>query len=121
MENFLDLLALLWTGVRIPLFILFLSYTIERIVEFFLGKLFDMPFFPPEWQKYKPALAYVGFTVGIVGAFVYDLDFMHEMGMVLELDIPTNAFGTLLTGIVTGGGSEIVHEFIKKFFIKPKP
>ena len=121
MENFLDLLVLLWTGIKIPLFILFLAYMIERAVELFFGLAFDMPFFPVAWKKYKPVLAYVGFAVGIAGAFVYKLDFMAEMGKLLEIPIVTNGFGIFLTGVMTGGGSAIVHEIIKKFFLKPKP
>jgi hypothetical protein len=97
--------------------ILFLGVFIESIVEAVLAPLFDHF---PRLEPYKWAQAYAAVVLGVVAAFLFRLDLIHLVGMLLaaltKVDpnpIPITVFGLILTGLAIGKGSNYLHELIK--------
>jgi len=72
----------------------FNEWTIER----FLGQ-WDSP-------SLNKCLVYIAGAVGLAEAFLFKLNALPAVG----IDIDTT-FGYLVTGIVIGGGSSVIHQF----------
>ena len=98
--------------------ILFLGVFIETIVEAILSPFFDhFPLLLP----YKWAQGYVAVVLGVVAAFLFKLDLIFLVGMLLAKltgvdpnPISITVFGLILTGLAIGKGSNYLHELIKK-------
>ncbi|HML40365.1 MAG TPA: hypothetical protein PKD23_06765 [Bellilinea sp.] len=117
--DILNIVSLLagYIGLLIGI-ILFLGVFIESIVEAVLAPLFDHF---PLLEPYKWAQAYAAVALGVVAAFLFRLDLIYLVGMLLakmtNVDpnpIPITVFGLILTGLAIGKGSNYLHELIKK-------
>jgi hypothetical protein len=98
------------------------AFLVETLVEFALGMLFDKI---PKITPYKWVLAYAAIAVGILGAFVYKFDVIFMLFSYLGVEswlgepIRITIIGLIITGIAIGKGSNYLHDFLKKFFVKP--
>lgn len=103
------------TSIGILAIIFLLAFLVETLVEFSFGDLFDKF---PKISPYKWTLKYIAIAVGLVGTFHYNIDIMQIAGKVLSVDPPilSSWYGTAITGIAVGKGSNYVHQFIVKFF-----
>jgi hypothetical protein len=109
-------------NILLILAIIFLmAFIIESLVEYFFGQLFARV---PAIQPYSWMLMYAAAIVGVIGAFLYGFDLLYLLGNYLGVDWPELSqptwFGTLLTGMAIGRGSNFLHDLVKKFFVKPK-
>ena len=83
----------------------FLGFALERIMEVFVT-----PVVPEQYQKYT---IYGTLALGILGAVAFGLDAVTPTLESMGWD-PTGAMtdwaGTLLTGVIIGGGSNLIHD-----------
>jgi len=98
--------------------LLIMSFIIERIVEMTFGTAADKI---PVLAPHKWALLYVAMILAVIGTFIYKLDLFYQMGIALKLDIPFSPYGIIGTGIIVGGGSNLINDIWKKFFPKTIP
>jgi hypothetical protein len=94
------------------------SFLVETLVEAVVGEPINHI---PKLLPFKWTIQYVAFGVGIAGAFIYQFDFLALLGRFLGDSTPITTFGTVLTGLAIGRGSVYIHDFIKKFFVRPNP
>ena len=95
-----------------------LSFLIETLVEFLFGELLE---------RYAPkiswALKYVAVACSIAMALFYKFDLLYLLSEFAEthwqpLSLPSIP-GMLISGIAIGKGSNYLHDFLKRFFVKP--
>lgn len=103
--------------------IFMMSFIIESLVEVLFGQAVSHL---PILQPYAWLLMYVASIVGVIGAFLYGFDLLYLLGNYLAVPVdvyPIMAsptwFGTLLTGLAIGRGSNYLHDLVAKFFVKP--
>ena len=78
-----------------------LSVVVERLIEYIFAPLWD------HFKIEKKWLLYVQLAAGLGLAVVANVDFMGELGVVLAYPI-----GTLISGLIVGGGSEFLHQIL---------
>jgi len=97
-----------------------IAFLIETLVEAIVGPLFDHV---SALTKFKWALMYIAIAAGVVAAFVYQFDLPSILGDFLypytNAKIPITPFGIVLTGLAIGKGSNYLHGFVQRFFVKP--
>ena len=93
--------------------LLLMSFVIERIVEIVFGIAMDKI---PVLSPYKWVLTYIAMIVAVVGTLIYNLDLFYQMGLALNLPIPFSVYGIVGTGIVVGGGSNLLNDIWSRFF-----
>ena len=93
-----------------------LAFLVESLVEYLVGTPFDMI---PALKPYKWTLMYISMGVGIAGALVYRFDVLALLAQYVKVEINTNIFGVVLTGMMIGRGANYVHDFVMKFFKQP--
>jgi hypothetical protein len=98
--------------------ILLLAFTLEAMIEYFLGAWFEHV---PQVQKYKWLTIYIAAVAGVVGAIIYQFDLIYLIGQWLETPIKSHIFGVVLTGLAIGRGSNFIHDLIKRFFASNEP
>lgn len=64
-------------------------------------------------------LIYASAGVGMGLAFYYKLDFVHLVGVVVNLEIPAGWPGIALTGLSIGRGANYVHDLVSRYIKKP--
>lgn len=96
------------------LFVFFLAFLVESIVEATLGLLFEKI---NVLKPYKWALQYVSFVVGIMAAFVYGLDFFAIYSKYFPPTYSPTIFGTVLSGLSIGRGSQFIHDMASLMFL----
>jgi hypothetical protein len=104
------------TSVLVTMGILFLlAFLVEALVEAVFGTLFDKV---PALTPYKWTLMYIAFVVGIIGAFVYRFDLMYLLAVYLDdkATLTITTFGTVLTGLGIGRGSNFLHDLFMRWF-----
>ena len=100
---------------------LFLGFMIEALVEYLIAPWFDNF---PKFTKWKWLQMYVAMAVGLVAAFIYQLDLVNLLSRFLSETtgsgefIPITTFGLIITGIAIGRGSNFLHDIFTKFFTK---
>jgi hypothetical protein len=101
--------------------ILLLAFLVESLTEYLFGKLFDQVV---KLKPYRWTLMYIAAVVGVVGCFLYGFDLLALLGGFLPDEGAAQAarqaswFGTLLTGLAVGRGSNYIHDLVAKFFVK---
>lgn len=96
--------------------ILFLAFLVESLVEYLFGQIFAHI---QEITGYSWLLMYVAAIVGVLSAFMYNFDLIALLGSYIGQEMPVTWFGTLLTGLAIGRGSNFIHDLVTKFFVKP--
>jgi hypothetical protein len=103
--------------------IFLMAFMVESLVEYLFGQAVSHL---PILQPYAWLLMYAAAIVGVIGAFLYGFDLLYLLGN--YLGVPVDAypimasptwFGTLLTGLAIGRGSNYLHDLVAKFFVKP--
>lgn len=84
---------------------LLLSVMIERVVEWVFGTPFDKV---KKLTPYKWTLMYVAGLVGVGVALTFNID------LLTLLDLPTSVLGEVLSGIIIGGGSSLIHDIFSR-------
>jgi hypothetical protein len=106
--------------VGLLLVTLLLAFLVETLVEFLFGELFNSI---PALQPFSIVKKYIAIAVAIAYTFSYQLDLLYLIAQYVEIEWPTFANvsipGMLITGIAIGKGSNYLHGFIAKFFVKP--
>jgi len=87
---------------------LFMAVVNERLVEWFVAPLF---------KKYKVDTLWMRYIAGVTGFVISFFAGMNLFGGF----IGNAQLGTILTGIVVGGGSNLVHELFSSAVRKPDP
>jgi len=96
--------------------IFFISFMLEGAIEYFFGILFEKV---AKLEPYSWALMYVSAIVGIIAAFGYQFDLVFLFAKFLGQSVgEPSIMGILLTGLAIGRGSNYLHDFVGKFFIK---
>ena len=98
--------------------VLFLAFVIESLVEYFVGEVANHI---PRVEPYKWLTMYLAAIVGIVAAFIYQLDLVHLLADFLGIQMAISTLGMVLTGLAIGRGSNFIHDIWKKFFLNPTP
>lgn len=99
--------------------VLFVAFLVETLVEFVAGPIFDKV---PKLAPYKWTIMYVAIAVAMFAAFLYRLDLVFMLAQFLGVEeIPQTTYGTIITGIAIGKGSNYLHDLIKRFFVKSDP
>ena len=93
-----------------------IAWLIETLVESIFSPIFDKI---PALTPYKSFLMYIAMVAGVAGAFIYQFDLPAILGSFLKADIPVTPYGIGLTGLAIGKGSNYLHDFIQKYFVKP--
>ena len=106
--------------VGLLLVTLLLAFLVETLVEFLLGDLFNSI---PALQPFSIAKKYIAIAVAVAYSFCYQLDLLYLIAQYVEIEWPAFAEvsipGMIITGIAIGKGSNYLHGFIGKFFVKP--
>jgi hypothetical protein len=98
--------------------ILFLAIVIESLIEALLSPIVDNV---PALKPFRWLLQYGAVFCGVLAAFIYRLDLIYLAGQFLgkitdaASPIEMTVFGTIVTGLAIGKGSNYVHQFISKF------
>lgn len=119
----------------ILLIILFVAFLGETLTELLFGTFANL--IESIWPKLEAVLERPKFrmsviqlfaiSVGIAGAFIYRFDVIYLLGQYLQefagvpLNIPLTVYGLVITGVAIGKGSNYIHDFLNRFFIKPTP
>ena len=82
-----------------------LAVLVERLVENFGAPLFSRYGWPKEWQKYVALV--LGLLVALGGQ-------INALAGLPGLALLPPVVGVVLTGVLIGGGSSLVHEFFAK-------
>jgi hypothetical protein len=67
---------------------------------------------------------YIAIAVGILATLIYRFDVIYLLATYLGLDktIPifqnVTVIGMIITGVAIGKGSNYLHDFLKRFFVK---
>ncbi len=92
--------------------VLLLAFLIESLVEVVFSTL----------KKTFPFLArvsglefYAAMVAGIIGALVYRFDFLVILATWLNIPLSSSLFGTLISGLAIGRGSNYLHDLVAKF------
>lgn len=96
-------------------FILFMSWLTQTITERLFGKPFELA-----GNQYSWLLEYVAMLVGVVLSFVVGLDLLHLAvdqlsPQPVEWTVWRHAVGIILSGVLLGGVSGLVNDFLKWF------
>jgi hypothetical protein len=94
----LGTVAAAWTGA------IFLAVVLERLVE-----LLVKPKFP---QGVAWLIPYIAVVAGLLVAFGFNLDVIEPTLAELGIVPAVSWAGTLLTGLIIGGGSNLVHDLL---------
>jgi len=81
---------------------LFLAVVIERVTEAFVA-----PFVPERYSAYIP---FGTLCFGWLGALAFGIDVVTPTFEALGASTPYPVAGQVLTGILAGGGSNLVHD-----------
>jgi hypothetical protein len=103
------------SNIAILVIVFLLAWMGEALVEYFIG----IPLSKSKFAYLSWALIYVAAAVGLIGAFVYQLDLIHIIAEQLGLAIPINYFGLIITGLSIGRGANFIHDLVMKFAKKP--
>lgn len=95
----------------------FLAFLVESTVEYLLGTPMDKV---QKLTPYKWLLMYAAMGVGLLGAFVYKLDLIAQLGQSLGTPIQSTTLGIVLTGIAIGRGGNFISDLWGRFFKKPE-
>lgn len=99
----------------------FLAVLIESSVEFAIAPIFNNI---PKLEKFKWLQMYIALGVGILSAFVYQLDLISLLSKYLaqisaiDFQFPVTIIGLILTGAAIGRGSNYLHDLVMKWFAK---
>jgi hypothetical protein len=97
--------------------IFLLAFLVESLTEYLFGKLFDQV---EKLRPYRWLLMYIAAMVGVLGCFLYNFDILALLGGYLYVDggyyQTASWFGTLLTGLAVGRGSNYIHDLVSRFF-----
>jgi hypothetical protein len=100
------------------LVILALAFLVETLVEFLFGDILSR--FAPSFSwtlKYIAVFACVGLAI------FYKFDLPYLLGQFVDIEwIPLSDVsvpGMVVTGVAIGKGSNYLHDFLKKYFVKP--
>jgi len=95
------------------------TWAIEGGTEYIFGTLFNKI---PKLTPYKWALMYIALVFAVGVAFYYQLDlFALIKWLVADGELQTTWVGLLLTGILMGRGSNVLHDFVTQFIPGLKP
>ncbi len=83
--------------------LLLLAFVVERIVEILFGQPFDKV---EKLGAYKWTLRYIALAGGVAVAVGYQVDMLAMLGL------PEQQIGVYITGLVIGGGSQVVHDVV---------
>lgn len=106
------------TTVPMMLIVLFIAFLVETLTEYVFGTIFDKF---PALSPYKWVLMYIPVAIGILGAYIYQLDLVYLFSQTLKTVDPNigfgkTDFGLIITGISIGRGSNYIHQIMSKFF-----
>ena len=101
------------------LIIFALAFLVETLVEFLFSDLIKSIL--PKVQPQLP-MKFIAVASAIGLAFFYQFDFIYLLAQFLETDWQplqtVSVPGMIITGAAIGKGSNYVHDFIQKFFVK---
>lgn len=92
----LGAVAAAWTGA------IFLAVVLERLMQFLVK-----PKFPENFAWFIP---YIAVIAGLFVAFAFNIDVIEPTMAELGLEPAVSWAGMLLTGLIIGGGSNLVHD-----------
>lgn len=96
-----------------------LAYLVETQTEFLFSDLFKL-ILPNVAPKLPMKFIAVALAIGL--AFFYKLDLIYLLAQFLEVQwqpfMAVTIPGTIATGIGIGKGSNYLHDFVQKFFVK---
>lgn len=95
-------MELLGQSVQVLMFASFLALLVERLVE-----LLIKPAMPPAGYKY---IAHTAVVIGALIALAFGVDLLTPLAVGLGLAVPYPLAGAALTGMVIGGGSNLLHD-----------
>lgn len=95
-------MSLLGQSVQVFMFASFLALLVERLVE-----LLVKPAMPAAGCKYIPHMAV---AIGALIALAFGVDLLTPLAVGLGLAVPYPLVGAALTGMVIGGGSNLLHD-----------
>ena len=101
------------------LIIFALAFLVETLVEFLFSDLIKLLL--PKVQPQLP-MKFIAVASAIGLAFFYQFDLIYLLAKFLETDwMPLQIVsvpGMIITGAAIGKGSNYVHDFVQKFFVK---
>lgn len=80
----------------------FLALVLERLIEYLVA-----PVLPTDWHDLIP---YVSAALGVAGAFAFQVDVISPTMEAFGADPLTAWAGYLTTGLLIGGGSNLIHD-----------
>lgn len=98
-----------------------IAFLIETLVEYLFGTVFDKV---EKLGKFKWLQMYIAMAIGIVAAFLYQLDILNLLSVFLAqisgttVVIAITPFGMIVTGCAIGRGSNYLHDIYTKYFVK---
>ena len=101
--------------------ILALAFLVETLIEFLLGQI--LADILPEWKWRKYIVMYSAVAASVALAFVYQFDVLYLLSEFVGAEWQTlsavSVPGMIITGVAIGKGSNYLHDFLQKYFIKP--
>lgn len=92
------------------------AFLVETLVEYVIGTPMEKI---EKLKPYKWLIMYAAAVVGVVCAFVYKFDLIYLIGQFVGAPVAQTQFGIILTGAALGRGANYLHDFVKRFFVKP--
>ena len=94
---------------------LMLAFLIESLVEYFVGEIANHI---PAVTPFKWLIMYVAAAVGVLAAFVYQIDLISMLSDFLGVQQTSTTLGMVITGLAIGRGANFIHDLWKQFFTK---
>lgn len=98
--SFVEALGLV---IQILLFAVFLATVVERLVEQFINP----PLKRLGWEAYTP---YPALALGCLISVLFNIDLFTPVAEAIGLQPLTNWAGLVLTGLLVGAGSDVLHQ-----------
>ena len=100
---------------------MFIAFLIETLVEYLFAPFFNNI---SSLKKFKWLQMYIAMAIGLVAAFIYNLDLIYLLAQFLSeisgtiSSLPVTEFGIIVTGAAIGRGSNFLHDLYDKYFTK---
>lgn len=91
--------------------VMFVSFLVEGLVEFFLGEPFNQI---KKLKPYKWLLMYASGAFGIVLAILYGFDLVATLGVFFGGNVSASLAGKVVTGLALGRGSGYLHDLLAR-------
>ena len=109
-----DITALLNTVAASVAIAAFVALVIERLLEVFGSPIYSAieKAITGDASESQPYMVYVGLVLGLLLAYAFSIDIITPTLFALGQTLPANAgwAGWILTGLLMGGGSNLIHD-----------